>query len=101
VTTRDKVARSCYTSYHETGRRLAPDFGLIHEFDKLRWLMTADRVLAQLPAIATLTQRVAELEAALRDYGSHDNGCTFYDSMQDHCSCGYSKALARARPPIT
>jgi hypothetical protein len=49
----------------------------------------------------TDAQRVAELEAALRDYGSHDNGCTFYDSMQDHCSCGYSKALARARHPIT
>jgi hypothetical protein len=69
MTLRDKVARSCYTSYHETGRRLAPNFDLTHDFEKLRWLMTADRVLAQLPDIATLTSKIAIAEESLRVIG--------------------------------
>jgi hypothetical protein len=87
-------------SDHEITRTYYKDGKLISEFIPPKDFYL-DPTVELRAAIATLTQRIAKLEAALRDYGSHDNGCTFYDSMQDHCSCGYSKALVRARHPIT
>lgn len=37
---------------------------------------------------------IAQLRAALARYGYHESGCTAGFPVSDHCTCGFSAALA-------
>ena len=79
-------------------------------YSKLELAVALGYLLAELEAVAArswfLSARVTELETALRRYGVHKVGCSYYkrpdlERRQDDCDCDFAAALAGSSPNST
>ena len=59
------------------------------------WQMIQDRVEGRQNELSFAELRVAELEAALKEYGNHKKGCGVYWPYVQYCDCGFDKVLGK------